>query len=42
MVIEKRNIEGNKLIDLSKFAQGVYFIKNATTGENKKVIIINE
>jgi hypothetical protein len=41
-VMEKYMAEGNLTIDLSKFTQGVYFIKNATTGETKKMIIINE
>ncbi len=42
MVIKKRNVEGNKLIGLSKFAQGLCFIKNTTTGQTKKLIVIKE
>jgi hypothetical protein len=40
--IEQFSVEGFKMIDISQFAQGVYFIRNSTTGQTKKLIIIKE
>jgi hypothetical protein len=40
--IEQFSVEGFKMIDISQFAQGVYFIRNSTTGQTRKLIIIKE
>ena len=34
-----KTIDGNDLIDVSKFPAGVYFLKNNATGETKQIIV---
>lgn len=38
-IILAKTIEGNGLIDFSRFSAGVYILKNNTTGETKKIIV---
>jgi hypothetical protein len=38
-LILTKTIDGNNSIDVSKLSSGVYFLKNNTTGETKKVMI---
>jgi len=34
-----KSINGSGFIDVSKFPSGIYFLKNNTTGETKKIVI---
>ena len=38
-IILAKTIEGNGLIDFSRFSVGIYILKNNTTGETKKIMV---